>query len=186
MNPGKGAGKAGFPLTLEPVPKIKEAASALGGGFKPVHPLVNHTLEPQPSSKAATQREDSLHVRAGSSSASSSGPPESAKEEQGKTAGLTGWGPRAANQAQAVNGSQPAFPSAEGGTDYTVPRMTKFESVGVESFEDGDGSEDLSNERLVLDTFDYRTYYLNDLRNRDSDSEPTIYGSDSESSDEGF
>ena len=85
-----------------------------------------------------------------------------------------------------MNGSQPAFPSAEDGTDYTVPRMTKFESVGVESFEDGDGSEDLSNERLVLDTFDYRTYYLNDLRNRDSDTEPTIYGSDSESSDEGF
>ena len=150
MNPSKGVGKAGFPLALEPMLKIKEAASALGGGFKPVHPLVNHA-------KAATQREDSPHVRAGSSSASSSGPPESAKEEQGKAAGLTGWGPRAANQAQAVHGSQPAFPSAEDGTDYTVPRMTKFESVGVESLEDGDGSEDLSNERLVLDTFDYRT-----------------------------
>ena len=44
---------------------------------------------------------------------------------------------------------------------------------------------------LVLDTFDYRGYYLdgcylNDLRNRFSDLEPTIYGSDSESSDDGF
>ena len=51
---------------------------------------------------------------------------------------------------------------------------------------DGDGSEDLSNEQLVLDTFDYFTYYMNDLQTRDSDTEPTIYGSDSDSSDEGF
>jgi hypothetical protein len=100
---------------------------------------------------------------------------------------VTGWGNREENEAsnQAVNGSQPAVPF-EDGTDYTVPRLTKAGSADLESFEDGDGSEDLSNERLELDTFDYRTYYMNDLRNRDSDTEPTIYGSDSESSDEGF
>ena len=106
--------------------------------------------ESHPYSKAATQRDDSPHVSAESSSASSSGPPEPAKEE----------GPR----DQAVNGPAISF---EDGT------------------EDGEGSEDLSN-KLELDTFDYRTFYLNDLRNRDSDTEPTIYGSDSESSDEGF
>ena len=85
----KGAGKGGLPSTLEPAPKITEAASALAGK--------QETLESQPSSKAATQRDDSPHVSAESSSASSSGPPEPAKEE----------GPRAANQAsnQAVNGS---------------------------------------------------------------------------------
>ena len=138
----KGAGKGGLPSTLEPAPKITEAASALAGK--------QETLESQPSSKAATQRDDSPHVSAESSSASSSGPPEPAKEE----------GPR----GQAVNGPAISF---EDGT------------------EDGEGSEDLSN-KLELDTFDYRTFYLNDLRNRDSDTEPTIYGSDSESSDEGF
>ena len=154
----KGAGKGGLPSTLEPAPKITEAASALAGGCKPVHPFVKHPLESQPSSKAATQRDDSPHVSAESSSASSSGPPEPAKEE----------GPR----DQAVNG--PAIPFEDG-----VP-LTK--AATAQSFEE---SEDLSNE-LELDTFDYRTFYLNDLRNRDSDTEPTIYGSDSESSDEGF
>ena len=146
----KGAGKGGLPSTLEPAPKITEAASALAGK--------QETLESQPSSKAATQRDDSPHVSAESSSASSSGPPEPAKEE----------GPR----DQAVNG--PAIPFEDG-----VP-LTK--AATAQSFEE---SEDLSNE-LELDTFDYRTFYLNDLRNRDSDTEPTIYGSDSESSDEGF
>ena len=87
-----------------------------------------------------------------------------------------------------MNGSQPAIPF-EDGTNSAVP-LTK-----AGRFEDGEGSEDLSN-KLELDTFD-RTFYLsgrmfcnqmcpNDLRNRDSDTEPTIYGSDSESSDEGF
>ena len=151
----KGAGKGGLPSTLEPAPKITEAASALAGK--------QETLESQPSSKAATQRDDSPHVSAESSSASSSGPPEPAKEE----------GPR----DQAVNGPAISF---EDGTNSAVP-LTK-----AGRFEDGDGSEDLSDDRLELDTFDYRTYYLNDLRNRDSDTEPTIYGSDSESSDEGF
>ena len=103
----KGAGKGGLPSTLEPAPKITEAASALAGK--------QETLESQPSSKAATQRDDSPHVSAESSSASSSGPPEPAKEE----------GPRAANQAsnQAVNGSQPAIPF-EDGTDYAVHSRT--------------------------------------------------------------
>ena len=84
-----------------------------------------------PAFQAATQRDDSPHVSAESSSASSSGPPEPAKEE----------GPR----DQAVNG--PAIPS-EDGTDYAVP----FTKAG--SFEDGDGSEDLSDDWLELDTFD--------------------------------
>ena len=125
---------------MEPAPKITEAASALGAECKPA---------------SVTRRDDSPHVSANSSSASSSGRPEPAQE--------------VAQQAsiQAVNRSQHAI-------------------AGLESFQDPDGAEDLSNERLELDTFDYRTYYMNDLRTRDSDTEPTMYGSESESSDEGL
>ena len=128
----KTSGKGSPPSS--PEPEAREEACAQEPEPANAHQSAG-AEESQPSSKAASQRDDSPHVSAESSSASSSGPPEPAKEE----------GPR----------------------DQAVP-------------------EDLSDDRLELDTFDYRTYYLNDLRNRDSDTEPTIYGSDSESSDEGF
>ena len=151
----KTSGKGSPPSS--PEPEAREEACAQEPEPANAHQSAG-AEESQPSSKAATQRDDSPHVSAESSSASSSGPPEPAKEE----------GPR----DQAVNG--PAIPFEDG-----VP-LTK--AATAQSFEE---SEDLSNE-LELDTFDYRTFYLNDLRNRDSDTEPTIYGSDSESSDEGF
>ena len=156
----KTSGKGSPPSS--PEPEAREEACAQEPEPANAHQSAG-AEESQPSSKAASQRDDSPHVSAESSSASSSGPPEPAKEE----------GPR----DQAVNGPAISF---EDGTNSAVP-LTK-----AGRFEDGDGSEDLSDDRLELDTFDYRTYYLNDLRNRDSDTEPTIYGSDSESSDEGF
>ncbi|CAL1173155.1 unnamed protein product [Cladocopium goreaui] len=155
----KTSGKGSPPSS--PEPEAREEACAQEPEPANAHQSAG-AEESQPSSKAASQRDDSPHVSAESSSASSSGPPEPAKEEEPRD--------------QAVNGPAISF---EDGTNSAVP-LTK-----AGRFEDGDGSEDLSDDRLELDTFDYRTYYLNDLRNRDSDTEPTIYGSDSESSDEG-
>ena len=87
--------------------------------------------------------------------------------------------------ARAVLDCQSRAGGSPAGFDLAV-NPSQHAIAGLENFQDRDGSEDLSNERLELDTFDYRTYYMNDLRTRDSDTEPTIYGSDSESSDEGF
>ena len=145
----KTSGKGSPPSS--PEPEAREEACAQEPEPANAHQSAG-AEESQPSSKAASQRDDSPHFSAESSSASSSGPPEPAKEE----------GPR-----------------DQDGTNSAVP-LTK-----AGRFEDSEGSEDLSN-KLELDTFDYRTLYLNDIRNRDSDTEPTIYGSDSESSDEGF
>ena len=93
----KTSGKGSPPSS--PEPEAREEACAQEPEPANAHQSAG-AEESQPSSKAATQRDDSPHVSAESSSASSSGPPEPAKEE----------GPR----DQAVNGPAISF---EDGTE---------------------------------------------------------------------